>query len=96
MRYGIFVIETKNYKGWIYGSERDRQWTQVIYKRKERFQNPLRQNCRHTKVLSELTGIPHNLFKLVSRLRAWAWRAAWAKLGSISRSHAAVLVGPLG
>lgn len=33
--YGIFVIETKNYKGWILGDERSEYWTQVIYKRKE-------------------------------------------------------------
>jgi restriction system protein len=64
-RYGIFVIETKTHKGWIYGSERDAKWTQVIYKRKERFQNPLRQNYRHTKTLSDLTGIPHDYFKSV-------------------------------
>ena len=62
-RYGIFVIETKTYKGWIYGGERDAKWTQVIYKRKERFQNPLRQNYKHTKTLSDLTGIPHDYFK---------------------------------
>jgi hypothetical protein len=34
--YGIFVIETKNYQGWIYGKEYDEYWTQVIYKRKEK------------------------------------------------------------
>ena len=28
--HGIFVIETKNYKGWIYGNEKQRQWTQVF------------------------------------------------------------------
>jgi len=33
--YGIFVIETKNYKGWIVGKEFDIYWRQVIYKRKE-------------------------------------------------------------
>jgi len=64
-RYGIFVIETKTYKGWIYGTERDSHWTQVIYKRKERFQNPLRQNYRHTKTLADLTDIPHKYFKSV-------------------------------
>jgi len=64
-RYGIFVIETKAYKGWIFGGERDAQWTQVIYKRKERFQNPLRQNYKHTKTLSDLTGIPHEYFNSV-------------------------------
>ena len=62
-RYGIFVIETKTCKGWIYGSENEPQWTQVIFRRKERFQNPLRQNYKHTKTLSELTGIPENYFK---------------------------------
>lgn len=29
--YGIFVIETKNYNGWIYGGEYAEQWTQNIY-----------------------------------------------------------------
>ena len=62
-RYGIFVIETKTYKGWIYGAEDEPQWTQVIFRHKERFQNPLRQNYKHTKMLSELTGISENYFK---------------------------------
>lgn len=31
--FGVFVIETKNYKGWIFGSERQKQWTQKIYKK---------------------------------------------------------------
>src|SRR5260370_6228511 len=31
---GIFVIETKHYKGWIFGSPNSRSWTQVIYKHK--------------------------------------------------------------
>ena len=40
--YGIFVIETKNYKGWIYGSETQRQWTQSFPNgSKFKFQNPL-------------------------------------------------------
>ena len=29
-RFGIFVVETKNMGGWIFGRERDRQWTQVF------------------------------------------------------------------
>jgi len=56
-RYGIFVIETKNMKGWIYGNEFQRQWTQVIYKKKSKFMNPLHQNYGHIKNLSELLGI---------------------------------------
>ena len=30
--YGIFIIETKNYQGWIFGGERQKHWTQKIYK----------------------------------------------------------------
>ncbi len=42
-RYGIFVIETKNYKGWIYGNEKQKQWTQAFANgSKYKFQNPLR------------------------------------------------------
>lgn len=45
--YGIFVIETKNYKGWIFGYENNKYWTQVIYKRKFKLYNPILQNRGH-------------------------------------------------
>jgi hypothetical protein len=44
---------TKNMKGWIFGSEDYERWTQTFGKKKYSFQNPLRQNYRHTKCLSE-------------------------------------------
>ena len=49
--FGIFVIETKNYKGWILGYENSEYWTQVIFKRKEKFYNPIRQNLGHIKAI---------------------------------------------
>lgn len=49
--YGIFVIETKNYDGWILGDESSNYWTQVIYKRKEKLYNPIKQNYSHVLVL---------------------------------------------
>lgn len=52
--YGIFVIETKNYKGWIFGTERQKQWTQKIYKQSFKFQNPIQQNYKHMKVLEKI------------------------------------------
>ena len=55
--FGLFVVETKNCKGWIYGSEDQSTWTQVIYKSKHKFQNPLRQTHRHKKVLSKYLGV---------------------------------------
>lgn len=49
--YGIFVIETKHYNGWIFGDENQKNWTQVIYKRKEKFLNPIWQNKGHIQAL---------------------------------------------
>ena len=44
---GILVIETKHYSGWLFANENQKYWTQVIYKVKNKFQNPLRQNYKH-------------------------------------------------
>ena len=52
--YGIFCIETKSYKGWIFGNARQEYWTQVIYRNKTRFYNPLRQNYAHIKAIEML------------------------------------------
>lgn len=52
--YGVFVIETKNYSGWIIGNDYDDYWTQVIYKRKEKLYNPIRQNYGHIKALQNV------------------------------------------
>ena len=69
-KYGIFVVETKNIKGWIYGDEKQPQWTQVLFGKKYHFQNPLRQNYRHTKALSEFLGIGHS--KIHSVIMFWS------------------------
>lgn len=52
--YGIFVIETKNYKGWIFGGEHQKTWTQKLFKQSFKFQNPLHQNYKHVKVLQSV------------------------------------------
>jgi hypothetical protein len=56
-RYGVFVIETKNYSGWIFGSANHKQWTQVLYRRKHRFMNPLRQNYKHTEAVKRFLSL---------------------------------------
>ena len=53
-RFGVFVIETKDYKGWIFAGAKNRNWTQVLYRAKFRFQNPIRQNYRHVCAVREL------------------------------------------
>lgn len=49
--YGIFVIEVKNYQGWIFGAEKQAEWTVQHFRRKHRFMNPLRQNFKHTEAV---------------------------------------------
>ncbi len=53
-KFGIFVVETKNMKGWIFGSAHQKRWTQKIYRHSSTFQNPLHQNYKHTKTLESL------------------------------------------
>ena len=49
---GLFVIESKNFSGWIFGRESDRYWTQSLPdKSKHRFYNPIWQNRGHIKWL---------------------------------------------
>lgn len=57
-KFGVFVIETKNMKGWIFGTEKQATWTQQIYKKKFKFQNPLRQNYRHTLAVKQILQVP--------------------------------------
>ena len=52
--FGIFVIETKNYSGWISGEERSEYWTQSFFRSKKRFLNPIWQNYGHEKALKEV------------------------------------------
>lgn len=55
--FGVFVVETKNMKGWIFGSPKQKTWTQKIYKHSSQFQNPLHQNYKHVKTLESLLGL---------------------------------------
>lgn len=65
--FGIFVIETKNMSGWIFGAEHASTWTQTLGRRKHTFQNPLRQNYKHIKELSLLLQIPENkIFSVIA------------------------------
>ena len=56
--FGVFVIETKNYSGWIFGSAKSKQWTQVLYKKKYRLLNPLWQNAHHVKAVRRFLALP--------------------------------------
>ncbi|WP_066738140.1 nuclease-related domain-containing protein [Cupriavidus sp. D384] len=53
-RFGVFVIETKDYSGWIFANGKHAKWTQVLFKRKSQFQNPVFQNLRHLRAVQQL------------------------------------------
>jgi len=59
-KYGIFVIETKNLQGWIFGQANQAMWTQNIYGKKTRFQNPLRQNYKHVLAVASSLEVPES------------------------------------
>lgn len=63
-RFGIFVIENKDYSGWIYGDRYQAVWTKT-YKTgdKFKFQNPMQQNYGHIMALRNVIPLSGNVFK---------------------------------
>jgi len=61
-KYGIFVIEMKNYYGLIIGDEYKNNWTQYLGKKKSDFKNPIHQNYGHTKALEKILNIDNKIF----------------------------------
>lgn len=65
-KFGVFVMETKNMKGWIFGSPNQKQWTQKIFKYSSKFQNPIHQNYKHIKTLEKCLNInPESIFSVI-------------------------------
>ena len=72
---GIFVIESKNYKGYIFGSEDRQEWTVTLYAGKSftgrkrtnkyHFFNPVWQNDAHIKALRRYLGMNIPMFSLI-------------------------------
>lgn len=61
-KFGIFVIEMKNYYGLILGNDYKDKWIQYLGKEKSYFLNPIHQNYGHVKVLEELLNLDSKLF----------------------------------
>lgn len=67
---GIFVFESKNYSGWIFGTETQHKWTQSLHigygdTQKEHFLNPIIQNEYHIKYLKKLLGNTYNYYSII-------------------------------
>lgn len=52
-RFGVFVIETKNFGGKVYGSENAQYWNEYFRGKGFEFYNPVLQNNTHIAVLKE-------------------------------------------
>jgi len=63
---GIFVFESKNYSGWIFGNERDTLWTATLANGdRNKFYNPILQNKTHIKWMREFVGDKIPLFSII-------------------------------
>lgn len=68
---GVFVVESKNYSGWIFGNEKSRMWTQTLpngkgRSTKERFYNPIMQNRTHIKWLKNKIGETIPVYSIIA------------------------------
>jgi hypothetical protein len=83
---GIYVFESKNYSGWIYGTESQRTWTQTFSNgQKNHFYNPMKQNSTHIKWLRRL--IPDYDESLYHSVIVFSKRCRLAKLEQTTSNH---------
>lgn len=72
---GIFVLESKNYAGYIYGNEWSQNWMETLYAgktwlgrnkvEKHRFYNPIWQNRTHMRALERYLGSPVQMISVI-------------------------------
>lgn len=58
--HGIFVLETKDYAGFISGKDSDTFWRQKLSFRKYQFHNPVHQNFGHIQTIRQLLSVYPN------------------------------------
>lgn len=70
-RRGLFVFESKNYSGWIFGDEHQKNWTQSLpsgrgRSHKEHFFNPIFQNNGHINNLKRIIGEEKPYYSIIT------------------------------
>lgn len=68
---GLFVFESKNYSGWIFGSDNQKYWCQTLpsgrrRSHKEKFYNPIFQNNTHVKYLKSIVGEQIPMYSIIT------------------------------
>ncbi len=71
-KYGVFVVETKNYAGRIYGTDGQLEWTQVLAygHSKNKLYNPVKQNGTHIMRLSDILSLDVTFYSVVVFVKA--------------------------
>lgn len=80
---GIFVIETKDYAGTIYGQEKWEEWQQYLGNRKFTFKNPVHQNYGHVQIVKKVLGLEEDITTIVKSLVVFTNRSK-LKVNSIT------------
>ena len=69
---GLFVFESKNYSGWIFGNEHQKMWTQCLPQgknsaaHKEHFLNPIFQNKLHVSTLKKVLNREYPIYSVIT------------------------------
>lgn len=86
---GVYVFESKNYSGWIFGDEGSKNWTQTLNSRqKKRFFNPIWQNSAHINALKAAIGNGDN--KLYKSYIIFSQRCTLKKI-NVTSQHVKVI-----
>ncbi|MEC1722690.1 nuclease-related domain-containing protein [Schinkia azotoformans] len=86
---GVYVFESKNYSGWIFGDEANKNWTQTLNSRKKcRFFNPIWQNSAHINALKVAIGNGDN--KLYKSYIIFSKRCTLKKI-NVTSNHVKVI-----
>lgn len=97
---GIFVFESKNYSGWIFGNENQKNWYQTLpsgrgRSHKEHFYNPIMQNHSHIKHLQAMFEEPipmHSIIVFSERCTLKNVTVNTPEIKVINRNQASVVV----
>ena len=62
---GIYVFESKNYSGWIFGNLNSKNWCKTMPRKKEFFYNPVKQNEGHIKAIQRILGNNYPYYSII-------------------------------
>lgn len=64
---GVFVFESKDYAGWLFGNGNHAKWTQILAYGKEKnyFYNPIKQNAGHVATIRRIIGDGIKIYSII-------------------------------